>query len=239
MKEIKQPQFQRRSRGLRPCFTLIELLVVIAIIAILAAMLLPSLQKARETAKGAGCASNLKQLGISFFSYSNEYNSYLPCVNYSPSAASPTSYGWYTNIMIYGSYVKKPKAWRNEYYGNVTEGIWRCPAFTDQMISWCGGYGVSQFESQITFGYAIYPRLSNYKRPSGVLLMADCWVGNPFRSWISMYGPPAWDGSSQEAAMVHGGKTGSNVLFFDGHIAFKRYLDLKANAEDIFGMTTR
>ena len=99
-----------RARGKR--FTLIELLVVIAIIAILASLLLPSLQSAKDAVRGAVCKNNLKQIATASMTYSNDWNGILPHNGSSADWAAwheLSTSGYHRKLEVYGLYKPESK----------------------------------------------------------------------------------------------------------------------------------
>src|ERR1041385_6313414 len=95
----------------RAAFTLIELLVVIAIVAILAALLLPALNRAKEQAKQTYCANNLRQLGLACQMYTDDWNNLYPTCPGSLSLG-----GTFNGDAILGRYYAR------------NPGVLRCPA---------------------------------------------------------------------------------------------------------------
>ena len=88
------PVKDARIKNPRAAFTLIELLVVIAIIAILAAMLLPSLQKAKESSKGISCLNNEKEMALGWSMYAQENKDFIVVSSYEPGSPNDAYKNW-------------------------------------------------------------------------------------------------------------------------------------------------
>jgi type II secretory pathway pseudopilin PulG len=87
------PVPKRPPGAQRPGITLSELLIVIGIIAILLGLLLPAVQRVREAANRAQCASNLKEIALAVHSYHNVFNR-IPCNQFGPYGGGPNSFAW-------------------------------------------------------------------------------------------------------------------------------------------------
>jgi prepilin-type N-terminal cleavage/methylation domain-containing protein/prepilin-type processing-associated H-X9-DG protein len=223
------------------CFTLIELLVVVAIIAILAAMLLPALQNAKEQAKRSVCLSNQRQLALALLAYAGDNNSYLPpgpCCNmnvtwggwlntipgnpfgWSEVMYDGSSNAWFMMGMLYaGNYVRDPKVFYcpSQEYGDLKHP----KAWTSGISSWFGTAGVSAFNYRSTSQGASawtaeeyqFARLINVARtPARTALTRDM---------VTHAGATFTDGIPLPWPHTRGG-IGVNASFVDGHAEFFR-----------------
>ena len=228
-----KPTLRRRRRG---CFTLIELLVVIAIIAILMALLLPTLRSAREKARGTVCAGNLKNVHNAGMFYSDDYGGYE--VTYQWTDASNRNISWFYQLPYYLGINKSSNPPTNVLHVAHNMTAFACPSHIRRANGagydipgyWGFSYGLNSHFSMDTsydFGDGTtgqHPKNTMARSPSRLIYFAEHdWysVWNTTRDKYYTYGGGLPDGFPFIMNTWH--NRTHQYVFYDGHVGASKW----------------
>ena len=220
-----------RKQNMKKRFTLIELLVVIAIIAILAAMLLPALQQARERGKAITCTNNIKQFGVALNEYCDRCNDYLP--HYSQNLG-----GAYWKANATGPLVPTLGAGGscvgglqlNSAYRELYRHKLACPNVVTRECTYTPNgftpsYSLNGNVLDCRKGHTVRKR---FVRPSRTLVWGESRVATIQKGFGTK-------GHSADLAVIMYRHTGNtNVCFMDGHVQTFKSDQIPANRNHIF-----
>lgn len=224
-------------------FTLIELLVVIAIIAILASMLLPALNQAREKAKAIKCIGNQKQLGTAVAMYVQDYENWLPIDSGGGNSNRDDDYSFQWRFEL-SPYIYSGKV-LDAASSELRKGVFKCPAFENPSgdPTHDGGYGWNYYYMGFYDGHATLGRTNLVKvsKPSETIMIGDTinwnWSGALYRL-ARLYYP------SYASCLGVGNRhnKGINLLWADMHVSWMTQSALMAgnlNEQDWYYMKTK
>lgn len=214
-RKMRNKKLEMKKKG----FTLIELLVVVAIIAILAAMLLPALSKAREKARQSVCMSNLKQLGVAELIYAQDYDGWVTA-----NGTADTERRW-TRVLSTHGYL--PKVSDSIPLSSGKPSILVCPSYYPKVYYYyLYTHGVrfsisGKADYRADFYKIGSPIRDNTGRSSNTSPSEFIFMGDSIRtgySPISQYYQIA-NTTTATYGRIHTRHSGrANILFIDGHV---------------------